>query len=290
MASPLAKKLAKALGSPITSSRPMRGGDIADVSCLTLADGRKVVAKRPRADQPDTTAVEAMMLAHLKEASSLPVPEVLFQETGILVISHIEHQGATDAKAAAESVAEHAAALHQVTSGEKKPYGFKKDTVIGPLPQKNAASANWVDFFTANRLLIMAQSCLNTSKIDTAFMGRIEALAKKLPDIIPAKPAPSLLHGDLWAGNILIDGDHAAGFIDPAISYGHREMDLAFIQLMGGLDPAFLDAYSAAYSIDPGFLEERCAVYQLWPLLVHTRLFGGGYAHQVASILDRFGV
>ncbi len=289
MASPLAQKLAKALGSPVTGSKPMRGGDIADVSCLTLADGRKVVAKRPRADQGDTTKIEAMMLKHLRKASDLPVPDVLFQEAGILVISHIEHKGITDPRAAAEDVAKHVAAMHRVMSTDKKPYGFKADTVIGPLPQKNTPSADWVSFYRDNRLLVMARSCMNTSRIDAAFMKRVEALAAKLPDLIPANPGASLLHGDLWAGNMLIDGDHAAGFIDPAISYGHREMDLAFIGLMGGLDPAFFDAYHTHFAVDPGFMEERAALYQLWPLLVHVRLFGGGYVHQVAGILDRFG-
>jgi len=289
MASPLAQKLAKALGSPVIGSKPMRGGDIADVSCLTLKDGRKVVAKRPRADQGDTTKVEAMMLRHLRAASDLPVPEVLFQEAGILVISHVDHKGITDARMAAEDVAKHVAALHRVMSTEKKPYGFKADTVIGPLPQKNTPCTDWISFFRDNRLLAMARSCLNTSRIDAAFMKRVEALAGNLPDLIPTHPGASLLHGDLWAGNMLIDGDHAAGFIDPAISYGHREMDLAFILLMGGLDPVFIDAYDAQFTIEPGFKEERCAIYQLWPLLVHVRLFGGGYAHQVASILDRFG-
>jgi len=290
MASPLAQKLAKALGSPVTGSKPMRGGDIADVSCLTLADGRKVVAKRPRADQGDTTKVEAMMLKHLRAASDLPVPDVLFQEAGILVISHIDHKGITDPRAAAEDVAKHVAALHRVIDTGKKPYGFKADTVIGPLPQKNASSTDWVSFYRDRRLLAMAQSCLNTSRIDAAFMKRVEALAVKLPDLIPADPGASLLHGDLWAGNMLIDGDRAAGFIDPAISYGHREMDLAFIQLMGGLDPAFFNAYHAHFAIEPGFMEERSALYQLWPLLVHVRLFGGGYVHQTANILERFGV
>ncbi|NVJ97696.1 MAG: fructosamine kinase family protein [Alphaproteobacteria bacterium] len=287
---PLRQMLEKAIGSQIIGSRPMRGGDIADVSCLTLKDGRKLVAKRPRADQPDTTAIEAMMLKHLAAESSLPVPEVLFQAPGILVMEHIVHKGITDGRAAAEDVARHVAALHQVTASGKKPYGFGKDTVIGPLPQENKQTESWVDFFRDRRMLAMARSCMNTSKVDSAFMARVEKLAVKLPGLIPATPPASLLHGDLWAGNMLIDGTQAAGFIDPAISYGHREMDLAFIALMGGLDPAFFDAYHAGCPIDPGFHEDRCALYQLWPLLVHVRLFGGGYVRQAETILDRFGV
>jgi fructosamine-3-kinase len=289
MTSPLTKKLEKALGSAVTGARPMRGGDIADVSCLRLADGRTVVAKRPRADQPDTTAVEADMLAHLRARSALPVPDVLFQDKGILVINHIPHQGITAAADAAASVATHVAALHRVTAQKDNYYGYETDTVIGPLPQQNKPSAGWVDFFRERRLRAMATSCLRTGKIDRAFMDRVDKLANRLPSLIPATPAASLLHGDLWAGNMLIDGNTAAGFIDPAISYGHREMDLAFIRLMGGLDARFFDVYHADYPIEPGFHEERCALYQLWPLLVHVRLFGGGYARHVDRILTQFG-
>ncbi len=301
MASPLAKKLEKALGCGIKSSRPMHGGDIADVSLLTLTNGTRVVAKRPRADQPDTTGTEALMLQHLKVHSSLPVPDVLFHAPGILVLSHIPHTGIKDVALASESVAESVAKLHKcvaesvsdfghgVAKGVLKPYGFKHDTYIGPLVQQNAANASWVSFFRDRRLLAMAGSCLRTGKLSTADHDRIETLASKLESLIPDTPPASLLHGDLWAGNMLIDGDHIAAFIDPAISYGHSEMDLAFIDLMGGLDPVFFDAYHEHHAIEPGFFEERKALYQLWPLLVHVRLFGGGYVAQVSRILAEFG-
>jgi len=290
MASPLINKLNAALNARVIGSKPLPGGDIADVSLLSLENHTKAVAKRPRADRPDTTAVEAWMLKHLAKNSSLPVPKVLFQASGILVIDYVPHRGISDATAAAEDVAAHIAALHKTRPKSKQPrFGLAKDTFIGPLPQINRESDNWVDFFAENRLLAMAKSCLNTSKIDAGLMARTEALAAKLSDILPAKPESSLLHGDLWAGNMLIDGDKAAAFIDPAISYGHREMDLAFIDLMGGLNPCFFEAYNAHYPIESGFEEERKAIYQLWPLLVHSRLFGGGYVRQVADILSRFG-
>jgi len=286
MAAPLKIQLEKALGSAVIASRPMAGGDVADVSRLTLADGRQVVAKRPRADQPDSTAIEAMMLTYLKEHSPLPVPEVLFQADGILVMEHIAHAGATDRRAASIDVARHVAALHKV-SGLR--YGFETDTVIGPLPQENQESDSWCSFFGERRLLAMAGACTRTGRLTAATMVRIEKLAQKLPDLIPDRPNASLLHGDIWAGNILIDGDRVAAFIDPAISYGHHEMDLAFIALMGGLDPVFFEAYEDITPLAPGFHDERMALYQLWPLLVHVRLFGGGYVGAVERILDRFG-
>lgn len=287
----LADMLSEALGSPIEKSRALSGGDIADASLLTTADGKQFVAKRPRMDQPDTTAVEAMMLKYLDKRSSLPVPTVQFQKKGILVMDYIEHTGVTDHMAAAESVARHVAELHKVRPPKKEgPYGFTKETVIGPLPQINTPNTNWCSFFIENRLLSMAQSCLNTSRFDTAFMARIEKLAAQLPDIVPATPDSSLLHGDLWSGNMLINGKHAKAFIDPAISYGHREMDIAFMLLMGGLDASFYEAYNTLYPLEPGFKEERLAVYQLWPLLVHVRLFAGGYVNSVSRILDGFGI
>lgn len=289
MASPLLQKLTKALGSRVVGSRALPGGDIADVSLLTLENHTKVVAKRPRSDQPDTTTVEAKMLKHLADHSPLPVPKVLFQAKGILVISYIPHKGTADTDIAAESVAEHVAALHQVRGPKAKPFGFKTDTFIGPLPQINTPSRDWCQFFGENRLLAMTKSCVNTGKLTEDTLKRVEALVDKLPELLPASPDSSLLHGDLWAGNMLIDGDRAAAFIDPAISYGHREMDLAFIDLMGGLSPRFLEAYEALYALEPGYQSERKALYQLWPLLVHVRLFGGGYVSQVEAILGRFG-
>ncbi len=290
MAAPLIEKLSKALGARIIRSRPLPGGDIADVSLLTLENHTEVVAKRPRADRPDTTEIEARMLKHLAQKSDLPVPKVLYQAPGILVITYVPHKGITEPAMAAHSVADHIAKLHKVRPKGKMPrYGFDRETFIGPLPQINTPANTWVEFFAENRLLAMAQSCFKTGKIKMVTLARTEKLASKLSDLLPATPESSLLHGDLWAGNMLIDGGRAAAFIDPAISYGHREMDLAFLDLMGGLDDSFFGAYDTLYKIEPGFHEDRKALYQLWPLLVHARLFGGGYVAEVETILTKYG-
>lgn len=290
MAGSATQKLQAALGARVVSSRALPGGDIADVSLLTLDNHTMVVAKRPRADQPDTTSIEAMMLTHLAEVSQLPVPKVLFQQENLLVISYIPHKGVKQRETAAEDIARHVAALHSIIrTGKKARYGFEKDTVIGPLPQRNRQADSWVDFYRDQRFLAMVQSCANVNRFDSEIIKRCEGFAAKLGDYLPVKPPCALLHGDLWSGNMLIDDDHAAAFIDPAISYGHSEMDLAFIDLMGGLENAFWPAYENAYGIEQGFHDERKAIYQLWPLLVHVRLFGGGYGQQVSNILTQFG-
>lgn len=291
MAGSLRNTIESALGARISSSRALAGGDIADVSCLQLSDGRQVVAKRPRIDQPDTTAVEKMMLNFLARKSPLPVPKVLFQTKGMLVIDYIDHTGISDPDQAAADIAAHIAALHDTRPKGARPYyGFEKETFIGPLPQHNVPSDNWVDFFREHRLLSIAQSCVRTQKLSPEIYARVEQLATRLNDFLPQTPASSLLHGDLWAGNILVDDNKVAAFIDPAISFGHHEMDLAFVALMGGLPDVFLAQYADHHTIEPGYAEERQYIYQLWPLLVHARLFGGGYVGQITAILDHFGV
>jgi fructosamine-3-kinase len=289
MAGTFAKTLEKKFGAKPTKSRFLDGGDIADVSRITLEDGRNIVAKRPRMDQPDTTSVEAMMLRYLKDTSALPVPAVLHQETGLLVIEYIENNRITDDKAAAKSVAEHLSKLHSVQNTDtKNPYGFKSDTFIGPLDQRNTATANWVEGFGQNRLFAMGDQIARTGRVTKTFMDKLDAVISKLEGLIPTSPKSSLLHGDVWRGNLLFQNNQIAGFIDPAISYGHSEMDLAFIDLMGGLHPTFFNIYDELTPIENGFHEERKAIYQLWPLLVHIKLFGGGYVHDAESIMDRF--
>ncbi|UTW55190.1 fructosamine kinase family protein [Kordiimonas sp. SCSIO 12610] len=289
MAGTFAKNLEKALGSRPVKSRFLDGGDIADVSKITLEDGREIVAKRPRMDQPDTTRTEAAMLTHLRAVSGVPVPAVLHQEAGLLVIEFIVNNKVTDPSAAATSVAENLSKLHIASNtNAKEPFGFDTDTFIGPLEQRNSQSANWVDFFAQNRLFAMGDQIARTGRVNSDFMHKLDALIKKLADFLPTNPKSSLLHGDVWRGNLLFLDNQIAGFIDPAISYGHHEMDLAFVDLMGGLDSIFFDAYNQFIKIETGFHEERKAIYQLWPLLVHIKLFGGGYVRDAETIMDHF--
>ena len=118
----------------------------------------------------------------------------------------------------------------------------------------------------------------------------MERFGEKLEGLITEPARPSLLHGDLWGGNILVSGDKISGFIDPAISYGHPEMDLAFSTLFSTFGDAFFSAYDEIRPLQPGFFEVRRDIYNLWPLLVHVVLFGGSYAGQIDQVLRRHGV
>lgn len=119
---------------------------------------------------------------------------------------------------------------------------------------------------------------------------RIDALAARLDRWIDDDAKPSLIHGDLWGGNILSRGDRITGLIDPALYFADPEIELAFMTLFGSVGEAFFRSYGERLQLRPGFFEARCDLYNLYPLLVHVRLFGGSYVAQVERTLDRFGV
>ncbi|MGB0670733.1 MAG: fructosamine kinase family protein [Rhodospirillales bacterium] len=282
--SPFVQRLTDLFGSPVTAQSALSGGCVGDVRRVTLADGRRLVVKSgPAGGKLD---LEGWMLEYLARQSALPVPKVHHGEPGLLVMDWIEAAGRLDS--AAQAHAGHlVAGLHGVTATT---FGLERDTLIGGLHQPNPATRHWVDFFRDHRLLHMAEEAERAGELPTDQRIRIDKLAAKLGEIIGEPSAPALLHGDLWGGNVLADQGQIAAFIDPACFYGHPEIELAFTQLFGTFGPAFFDAYREDRAIEPGFFEERLALYNLYPLLVHVRLFGGSYLGSVKSTLDRFGV
>jgi fructosamine-3-kinase len=119
--------------------------------------------------------------------------------------------------------------------------------------------------------------------------ARLERLAEKLDDYLLEPAHPALLHGDLWTGNVLVRGERIAGFVDPAIYYGHPEIELAFTTMFGTFGRAFFDAYEALLPLEPGFHEIRSDLYKLYPTLVHVRLFGESYLGAIDRTLSRLG-
>lgn len=175
------------------------------------------------------------------------------------------------------------AALHRATAPE---FGLDHDNFIGSLTQSNTFHDTWTVFFINERLRPQVELALDAHQLTSADAQNFERLYKKLPDICPAEP-PALIHGDLWSGNFMCNADGDPVLVDPAVSYAHREMDLAMSRLFGGFDRQFYRSYEEAWPLSPGF-EQRLPVYQLYYLLVHVNLFGGGYAGSVRSILQQF--
>ena len=172
-----------------------------------------------------------------------------------------------------------------------RPYfGYGRDTLIGPLPQPNPKSERWVPFFGEHRLLAMARAAEAEGRLPPKLLARIERLAERLPGYLAEPDHPSLLHGDLWTGNVLVRGGRVAGFVDPAIYYGHPEIELAFTTMFGTFWRAFFEVYENLLPLSRDFHESRCAIYKLYPPLVHVRLFGAAYIPPIEQTLSRVGL
>lgn len=271
-------RLAAALGVAVRATTPLQGGCIAAVYRADLADGRRVVAKigGRLLDR------EALMLRALA-AAELPVPAVIHAAPDLLIMRHVEGESRFDARAERHA-AELLAALHAHTAPH---FGYPTPTLIGGLDQPNPREADWATFYGQHRIGYMAREAERVGRLSAGQRRRVEAVADRLGAWVAPGP-PSLLHGDVWTTNVLAADGRITGFLDPAIYYGHAEVELAFIDLFSTFGRPFYDAYQALRPLAPGFFRDRCPLYQLYPLLVHARLFGGHYAEQVDAIARRY--
>jgi fructosamine-3-kinase len=266
-----------------TTIERLSGGCIGEVFRVELEDGRSMVAKV--ADGTGATlAVEGYMLQYLREHSRLPVPEVYHSADTLLLMEFIEGESELDA-AAQEHAAELLADLHGV---RREAFGFERDTVIGGLHQPNPTCEKWIPFFREQRLLYMGYEAARVGRLSVSVLGRLERFAEQLEKWLIEPEYPSLIHGDMWTTNILAQDGQITGFLDPAIYYAHPEIELAFSTLFGTFGEPFFHRYHQLRPIAAGFFETRRDIYNLYPLLVHVRLFGGGYVSAIDQILRKF--
>lgn len=287
MTEALFEKLARILADigvgELARIETLTGGCVADVRKLTLTEGKSLVAKIGSIG--DGLDREAAALALLEQQGSAPVPKVLFAEDDLLLMRYVENHGVINA-----AVERHAAtvlsSLHTATHPR---YGRDCDGRIGPLKQINTWSEKWVPFFIEHRFLYAVECAREHGGLDAAQTLEAQRFATRLDGLLDEPGQPSLLHGDLWGGNILTDGTRVTGLIDPAVYYGDAEMDLAFATLFQSLGESFLEAYETYRAFDrKAFFDLRRDIYNLWPLLVHTALFGGAYGSAAMAIIRRY--
>jgi len=275
----LATEVGAALGSEVAELTPLAGGDINDAYRARLADGRRVFVKTRR-DAPEAMFPrEAEGLAGPAEAGALRVPEVLAVGPRFLALELIE--SGPRAPDHYERLGRGLAALHRHGASA---FGGEHDNFIGNLPQDNRTEPTWARFYGRRRLEPQLRMAVDGGRASAAMRRGLERLLPRLEALVGPEEPPARLHGDLWGGNRHVGERGEPVLIDPAVYGGHREVDLAMMRLFGGFSERVFAAYEEAWPLAPG-ARERVPLYQLYPLLVHVNLFGGGYVASVERAL-----
>jgi len=269
----------------INYAEKISGGDINETYKLSTDDGSLFLKMNDAHNYPDMFLRELNGLNILRSTNAINVPRPLATGTvgnkGFLVTEFMEKGGVTP-----DFWENFGASLSRVHRQTQTYYGFPETNYIGTLKQYNTPYSSWPVFYAFNRLQPLTRAAYDQQVMDKGMVVQMEQLWKQLPAMFPDEK-PALLHGDLWSGNFMVGKDGRACVYDPAVYYGHREMDLAMTRLFGGFDTRFYFSYQTMYPLAEGW-QSRIGVCQLYPLMVHLLLFGGSYYNSVKEILDEF--
>ena len=280
----ITEAVAAALGTTVRSARPVHGGDVARAFRVTLDDGTVVFAKTHDDPPPGFFTTEAAGLAWLADANAVPVPRVLAvgdapEAVPLLVLEWIDVRQGADAneRAFGGGLARlHAAGAPCFGRTDRRPTGSRQ------LP--NDPCDTWAEFYAERRLLPLVRLARDADAVDPAVLAGVERIAANLTTYGDDVP-PARLHGDLWAGNRVVDRSGTNWLLDPAAHGGHPEFDLAMMDLFGGFGPDAFAGYHEVLSPLEGW-ERRRPLHQLAPLLVHAIKFGGPYPRATAAAVD----
>lgn len=267
----------------LIGSRPVPGGDINEAFLLKTNSGRMFLKMNDATQFPQLFQKEADGLAALKKATSLEVPAVRAAgqtgDTQYLLLEWMERGQVSNGSW--RLFGEGLAQMHKVNGVHP---GWHCDNYIGTLRQANTSTGSWASFYEQQRIMPLVRVLFNKSVFSKSDLNKAVHFCRELPAIFPDEPHV-LLHGDLWSGNFFITQNGRPAIYDPAVYFGHREMDIGMTKLFGGFDNSFYNHYNECYPLDQGWVK-RLPVTQLYPLLVHAVLFGGGYISQCRKILN----
>ncbi len=278
------QQITQQLEIKILTARPLGGGCIHQAHRLETPE-RTYFIKWNHLNQWDNFQVEKKGLELLREARTIRIPKVVMlgktKHHAFLVLEFVD--SGWPAKDYWTEFGANMARLHQHSNDQ---FGLSYDNYIGSLPQPNGWKDSWVEFFIERRIRPKLRQALDQGSLSGDASHKFEILFGKLEDFFPDEP-PARLHGDLWGGNILVGEDGYAVIFDPAVYYGHREMELAFMTLFDRQPRDFYDAYQEVWPLEAGW-EDRLDLYNLYPLLVHVILFGSGYVASLMGVLRKY--
>ena len=266
----------------ILSVKPLSGGSINEVFWVETQQEELVIKINNKSRYPLMFEKEKAGLLELSK-SNFTVPSVkacfTLEDYQYLLLSHIQSAPKNDDFWYV--FAKHLAEMHRL---KHEFFGALEDNYMGALPQSNANHTSWTDFYLQERIRPQLELAIRQGYISQEEMSQILLQIGRFLDKEGQKETvPSLVHGDLWNGNFMVDEQGYPALIDPAAHYGHRETDLAMTRLFGGFAPDFYKYYHQFYPLNKGW-EKRLEVYQLYPLLIHLNLFGKGYLSAVKQI------
>jgi len=254
---------------------------------IILENGEKFIAKYYKAknNKFNSIEVERNSLIFLNELNFELFPKIYYSDEEILIMDFIEHDGIKPKKLD-EDFIKSILKIHFLSNDQ---FGFKFDTQIGGMKQPNNFSTSWVDFFSNQRLSIMYEAINKSNPMPRNINIKIEKLIKKIADFLPKNPKISLLHGDLWEGNILFSNQKLVGLIDPGIFYGHNEMELAYLRWFNFVDKNFLKKYNDYYTINEDYYSYE-PIYQLYYSLSNVYLWSRDYINDTSFLLKKIKI
>ena len=276
--------LEERLSTDIESISPLSGGDINEVYKINCTLGNYVVKYNSRLRFPTMFYKEANGLDILRKGG-IRTPNV---------IDHFEHMD--DQFLILEYVAQEkienkfwihfAISLSELHQKSNTSFGLDQDNYIGSLGQYNGQMPTWEEFFISKRLKPLIKMAFDKGLLTRKHLTDFDHFFTVFSELLPVE-IPSLLHGDLWSGNLLCGLGQQAVFIDPAVYYGHREVDIAMTKMFGGFDPVYINYYQDCFPLEKGW-EERVPIHNLYPRLVHLVLFGHSYLSGIENVIQRY--